>query len=205
MQGTTNFSRSDQKAHSIITAAREHFYRDGYAATSVEAIGKGARIGKATIYKHFGSKQALFAAVVAQENRLGLEEISTVLTGDGNLVDRLNSAAAMLLELLTAPDFIASYRMVMSEATRLPELATLYYGGAIHLLATLSEAFAALADAGQLTVTDPRLAAEQFVGLIRGDLQLRALLGISAPNGVERDDIIKNGVAVFARYYATDT
>lgn len=199
---TTQNSRADRKAQAIIAAARVHFYRDGYAATSVDAIGRGAGIGKATIYKHFGSKEALFAAVVAQENRHGLNDIQSVLTGQGALRDQLEQAAGILLELLTAPDFIASYRMVMSEATRLPALAALYYRGAAQLLAALSESFARLADAGVLNVSDPLRAAEHFVGLIRGDLQLRALLGMSAPDAAERAAIIKSGVSVFEHFYA---
>lgn len=195
-------SRADRKAQAIVAAARTHFYRDGYAATSVEAIGRGAGIGKATIYKHFGSKAGLFAAVVAQENRQGLDEIRAVLTGAGMLDARLERAGRLLLDLLTAPDFIASYRMVMSEATRQPELAALYYTGATQLLSVLSESFATLAQAGDLVASDPLRAAEHFVGLIRGDLQLRALLGIEAPDATDRAAIVASGVAVFARSYA---
>lgn len=195
-------TRADRKAQAILIAARTHFYRDGYAATSVDAIGRGAGIGKATIYKHFGSKQALFAAVVAQENRGGLDEIRAILIGNGALKDRLDRASHVLLALLTAPDFIASYRMVMSEATRLPELAALYYAGAASLLEALSESFRAMAASGELKVADPHLAAQQFVGLIRGDLQLQALLGIAPPSASERAKIVKSGVAVFQRFYA---
>ncbi|HEX8446722.1 MAG TPA: TetR/AcrR family transcriptional regulator [Sphingomonas sp.] len=194
--------RADRKAQAIVAAARQHFYRDGYAATSVDAISRGAGIGKATIYKHFGSKQALFAAVVAQENRHGLDEIRTILAGPGAIAGRLERAGHVLIDLLTAPDFIASYRMVMSEATRLPELAALYYTGAAQLLATLSDSFAALAQAGDLETSHPQRAAEHFVGLIRGDLQLRALLGLDAPvDARDRAEIVASGVAVFARFY----
>lgn len=72
-------SRQDRKAAAILSAARRHFYQDGYGATSVEAIGQVAGIGKATIYKYFGSKEKLFAAVVARENQHGLDEIRLIL------------------------------------------------------------------------------------------------------------------------------
>lgn len=197
-KGVVMDSRKDRKAAAILAAARQHFYSDGYGATSVDAIGAAAGIGKATIYKYFGSKEKLFAAVVAQENRHGLDEIRMILTReDGSVSARLTKAADALLDLLIAPDFIASYRMIMAEATRFPELAELYYEGAIQLLGTLSDSIATLATDGDLNCPDSRRAAEQFVGLIRGDLQLRALLGFPSPGTEERRAIVDAGVGVF--------
>ena len=200
-QGSVPLTKADKKAAAILAAARLRFYRDGYGATSVDEIGKTAGIGKATIYKYFGSKEKLFGAVVAQENRVGLEVIGSLLTQKGALKDRMAKAGLTLLDLLVAPDFVASYRMVMAEATRLPQLATLYYEGAAQLLGVVSAAFETLVDRGELSCPDPLRAAEQFVGLIRGDLQLRALLGLPAASGASRHDIVKSGVAVFLAAY----
>lgn len=92
--------------------------------------------------------------------------------------------------------------MIMAEATRFPELAVLYYEGAVQLLGTLSDGIAALDASGDLVCEDPLRAAEQFVGLIRGDLQLRALLGLELPDTKGRRGIIEAGVDVFCRSYA---
>lgn len=194
-------SKADQKAAAILAAARRRFYCDGYGATNVEEIGKAAGIGKATIYKYYGSKEKLFGAVVAQENRHGLEIISKLLAQDDQIKERLTKAGRALLKLLIAPDFVASYRMVMAEATRLPQLAALYYEGAVQLLGALSDGFELLHDRGELDCKDPLRAAEHFVGLIRGDLQLRAMLGMPPPSRHDRHSIIEAGVTVFLAAY----
>lgn len=40
------------------------FLRDGYAATSIEAVAREARVAKRTFYARFPDKAALFRAVV---------------------------------------------------------------------------------------------------------------------------------------------
>ena len=165
--GSVPLTKADKEAAAILAAARLRFYRDEYSATSVDEISKTAGIGKATIYKYFGSKEKLFGAVVAQENRVGLEVIGSLLAQKGPLEDRMAKAGLTLLDLLIAPDFVASYRIVMAEATRLPQLATLYYEGAAQLLGVVSEAFETPVDWGELSCPDPLRAAEQFVGLSR--------------------------------------
>lgn len=47
----------------LLTAARELFYADGYGV-SVDAIAERAAVAKPTVYAHFGSKEALIAAVL---------------------------------------------------------------------------------------------------------------------------------------------
>lgn len=198
---TKSASRADEKAAAILAAARLRFYRDGYSATSVDEIGRAAGIGKATIYKYYGSKEKLFGAVVAQENRHGLEAIGKLLEQGSPIEESLTKAGHELLELLVAPDFVASYRMVMAEATRLPELASLYYEGAVQLLGVLSQALTLMVERGELTCSNPLRAAEHFVGLIRGDLQLRALLGMPPPAAQDMSAIVAAGVKVFLAAY----
>ena len=51
----------------IIKAARECFFQHGYSATNVSLIGRYAGISRATIYKNFSSKEALFQAMVQRQ------------------------------------------------------------------------------------------------------------------------------------------
>jgi hypothetical protein len=56
-----------------------------------------------------------------------------------------------------------------------------------------------------LRAANPRRAAEQFIGLIRGDLQLRALLALDAASLSHQDDIVRSGVDTFYRAYQPAT
>jgi AcrR family transcriptional regulator len=51
----------------IIDAARALFEARGYDATTIDAIAERAGVGPATIYEHYGTKDALTAAVFASE------------------------------------------------------------------------------------------------------------------------------------------
>ncbi|NMP31500.1 TetR/AcrR family transcriptional regulator [Thalassotalea sp. M1531] len=59
----------------IIAAAQECFFQHGFSASNVSLIGRYADISRATIYKNFSSKEAIFRAVVQNhidENKAGL-------------------------------------------------------------------------------------------------------------------------------------
>lgn len=49
----------------ILSAAGEVFARDGYERARVDAIARRARVGKGTIYEHFGSKENLFCSYLS--------------------------------------------------------------------------------------------------------------------------------------------
>ncbi|MFB9689461.1 TetR/AcrR family transcriptional regulator [Amycolatopsis plumensis] len=60
----------------ILTAARELFVRDGYAATTLKAVADAARVGHRTVYVRFGTKADLLKRVV-----------DVAIVGDTRLVD----------------------------------------------------------------------------------------------------------------------
>jgi AcrR family transcriptional regulator len=49
----------------ILKAAKEIFFRDGFADTNLDEIAKRAEVGKGTLYRHFESKVELYVAVLA--------------------------------------------------------------------------------------------------------------------------------------------
>jgi TetR/AcrR family transcriptional repressor of nem operon len=49
----------------ILHRCWEHFHRHGYHASSISALAQASGLGKAGLLHHFGSKQALMAAVIA--------------------------------------------------------------------------------------------------------------------------------------------
>ena len=55
---------ADQRRSSILAAARHEFASRGFRGARTAAIASGAGCSEPTLYKHFPSKQALFAAVL---------------------------------------------------------------------------------------------------------------------------------------------
>lgn len=62
----TNEERSANTRARLIAAAGALFARDGYAATSTEAILDGAGVRRGALYHHFADKAALFETVCEQ-------------------------------------------------------------------------------------------------------------------------------------------
>ena len=152
---------------------------------------------------YFSGKRELFAAVIAEEGDRNSRALITGEAGQEDMRARLLRFGRAILALLLAPETIGAYRMVAAEAHRFPEMGRAFYeNGAARLLGRLEDFFAAAMNGGKLRAANPRRAAEQFVGLIRGDLQLRALLAMDADMSArQREDVVRGGVDVFYRAY----
>ena len=55
---------SARKHRAILAAAEEMFLRSGYLGTNMDELAARSQVSKQTVYKHFGSKEALFVALV---------------------------------------------------------------------------------------------------------------------------------------------
>src|SRR5918911_2908417 len=82
--------RARATRQAILTAAAEHFARNGYHATSLERVLADSGGTKGALYFHFASKEALARAVIAemvqrwsdlrrQVGELGLDPLSALL------------------------------------------------------------------------------------------------------------------------------
>ncbi|WP_185792402.1 TetR/AcrR family transcriptional regulator [Actinoallomurus bryophytorum] len=69
MARRTQAERSDATSSKLVSAARDLFGRDGYAATSIETVAAAAGVTKGAAYHHFGNKAALFRRVFIHEQR----------------------------------------------------------------------------------------------------------------------------------------
>jgi len=65
MARTTAQTRSRTRRR-LLEVAAEHFARDGLDGANINAISTAAGYAKGTVYNHFPSKEAPFAAVVAE-------------------------------------------------------------------------------------------------------------------------------------------
>src|SRR3546814_16501594 len=99
------------------------------------------------------------------------------------------------------PSALALYRLIVAESARFPELGgAIYAVGAGRMLGLLADYLAWESRNGRLSVADPELAAEQFVGMLTGRMQLRALLGVCATP--EAGELERRGEHVVACFLA---
>jgi TetR/AcrR family transcriptional regulator, mexJK operon transcriptional repressor len=169
------------KVESILGAAKRTFLTGGYGAVSMDMIAREAAVSKATVYAHFGSKEELFGAVIGRECERYFARFSAGELDPSDVQTSLTVLGRRFLELVLSPDGIALHRILLGEVTRFPGLGEVFWRAGPERQRVQIEAFLRSAVAcGTLSVEDTRLAAEQFVSLVRGDVQLRHLLKLEA-------------------------
>ena len=63
----TQAERTEATTAALVDAARELFARDGFDATSLDAVAARASVTKGAVYHHFEGKRQLFEAVFTRE------------------------------------------------------------------------------------------------------------------------------------------
>ena len=195
------------KAESILAAAKQSFLAAGFGAVSMDTIAREAGVSKATVYAHFAGKEELFGAVVGRECERYLARFSPSELDPRDVRGSLGVLGRRFLELILSPDGIALHRIILAEATRFPMLGEVFWHAGPERQRLQIEAFLKRATAsGSLALADTRLAAEQFVSLVRGDIQLRLLLRLETdadPSGIGA--AVEGAVATFMRAFERRT
>lgn len=186
----------------ILDAARALFLRDGYAATSTDAVAREAGVSKATLYARFRSKDELFVAVVTRE---GAELVLSLdRTPERDIASDLRDVAVAASALLLSPAVLGMHRLVASDLDRSSIADAFYRSGPGDLNRRLARMLQDAMERGELRSADPHLAATQFLGVIVGDLQLQALLGVGVPSSRVSKATAIAGAEMFLRAYAPD-
>jgi AcrR family transcriptional regulator len=124
-----------EKDRLIVLSAREHFLRDGFAGTSMDAIARSAAVSVKTIYSHFANKDELFSKVMVAtctdhllSNKLPPDEVlAEKFAWFGESMQHgLFEAGLDYLRHLLSEEQLALYRVVTRDADRFPELGQHY-------------------------------------------------------------------------------
>ncbi|WP_307873866.1 MULTISPECIES: TetR/AcrR family transcriptional regulator [unclassified Frankia] len=196
------------KRQAIVRAAFDVFARDGYAQASVDAIAAAAGVAKPTIYNHFGAKENLFRAVMAEVGRRAIAAtLGTLDDFPSEPVDlraELTLLANRLTTCFTDPVATSLRRLLHAEIVRFPDLLDdVRAGAATPVIDALAGRLARLATAGQLRLTDPVRAANQFIALIGDELPALTALGTRPAPRDQLDAVITAGVDTFLRAFGT--
>ena len=175
--------RGVAKREVIAKAATAVFVRDGYVAASMDEVAAVAGVSKQTVYKHFGSKEQLFLAVIHQAINGVLDEFFPVLAtsfpNSDDLEGDLVRLGRILLTRVLDPQLMAVRRLVIAEVGRFPQLGRAWYESGPAALATaLAESLRRLAEHGQLVIDDPVAAASDFNWLVVSKPQNMVLFGM---------------------------
>ena len=166
----------------ILDSATDLFLTEGYGHTSVEAIARRAGISKRTFYHRFQDKADIFKAVVQRViDRLRPRDVALLF--EGNSIDEiLHRLAILIARASLTSEALALHRVILAEAQRFPELAVIMdqQGARQHAIDHIAALLQCEIDANRFTLKNATFAAEQFLQMVVGAPQRRAL-GLGQP------------------------
>ncbi len=178
-----------ERRQALLDAAREVFLERGYANATIDAVVERAGGSKATVYDLFENKEGLFAALVAEAT----EELSELVRNyplDGRIEDDLRDFGRHYLEILTRPERLALFRLVLGECGRVPEVGDIFYRtGPQVIFQRVAEMLRSAAARGQIHISDAEGMAHFFVDALRGHIHMQVLLNPTRrpmPKEIER-------------------
>jgi AcrR family transcriptional regulator len=195
-----------KKRRQILDGAGRIFSTLGFDAASMNDVALEARVSKATLYVYFEDKEHLFAALCAERRDRNIAELIAHLDTQKPLATVLNEFAKDVARRISSPGVIASQRVVIGVAERMPELGREFFeAGAIRLSRALEAFIAVHVARGVLRVDDPFLAAAQFLELAQASLFRSRLYGYAAepPGEEEVEKVASSAVRVFLAAYGS--
>jgi AcrR family transcriptional regulator len=163
----------------LLDIASEVFIEMGYEAASTAEIAARAHSSKRALYSRFASKDELFLAVIDYRTGKIADRVAMLIQQEKSIRQLLVEVACELLRSLLREDHVALMRLVYTQALRLPKAAEFMTErgpdrGVLKLAMHFKKQRA-------LVISDAQLAAQQFAGLLVGDLVHRAMLGQKVP------------------------
>jgi TetR/AcrR family transcriptional repressor of mexJK operon len=186
---------SDAKRAAILRGAKRAFLRQGFERASMDEVADRAGVSKMTVYRHFGSKEDLFAGVITDLcNGIVAEDLERIFEEAPEKA--LRRYAERMIGIVFDPDTVELHRIVVAESRRFPKLGRFFYDyGPQACIDALVRYFERNKTNRRFRVADPVRAAEEFLELLRGYAHLRVLLKIErAPKRKEMTSRINAAV-----------
>jgi AcrR family transcriptional regulator len=132
---------SDLRRQLILGAARRCFARNGFAGTTTKSVAAAAAISEGLLFKHFPSKAALYAEILAEECEAD-PELAHLLGQEpstGTLVELIKGMVGHFMQISDVPDEQEAQRLRLMATSHLDdgEFARLLYAKIADLIGTV--------------------------------------------------------------------
>jgi AcrR family transcriptional regulator len=122
---------SDLRRQLILSAAKRCFARNGFAGTTTKSVAAAASISEGLLFKHFPSKSALYAEILAEECEADpdLAHLLGQEPSTGTLVELIRGMVRHFLQISGGPDEQEAQRLRLMTTSHLDdgEFARLLY------------------------------------------------------------------------------
>jgi AcrR family transcriptional regulator len=169
-------ARGQRKCDQVMEGAREVFMAMGFGGASVDEIARRAGISKATMYRYFPDKTAIFNAYIRRECKRQAAHLLSIAPDDRPLEEVLVRLARGFITFVLSPFAQGIYRIAVAEAERFPDIGKAFFeSGPDEARRRLAPVLAAAMERGELAQEDPDVAAFQFFELCKAKLFYRSL------------------------------
>ena len=192
---------AQEKRALILSAATALFLELGYDRTSLARIAERSGVSRATLFKQFPTKAALFDAMVNESWATSDDEDPPPA---GDVVAGLSAIGRRYAELLSRARMTDLFRIVIAELPRFPELADAQFAqGKMPYFESVRRYLLAEHEAGTVRIDDVDLAATQFLGMISNYVFWPTLLVPGWKVSAERvTQVVDEAVRTVAARYA---
>jgi len=196
---STTKSLAEKKQSKILEVATNLFLERGYHAVSLDDILDRVGGSKTTLYSYYGGKEGLFSAIIQASVREKLARLQEVDVANLDPKAGLTKIGRVFLSAISERTGESLYRIMIAEAERFPQLASEFYAAGPQLVIKLIKGnLETWQKKGLLRPGDSETLAVHFIGIVLGNFNVKALLGLySPPTEKEMENWIAASVTLF--------
>jgi AcrR family transcriptional regulator len=193
--GAEMTSGADETRQRILEAAARVFAEQGYARATTRSLAAAAGVNEVTLFRHFGSKQNLFAAVTEQFAWPGVAMAleGLLITGDYHQ-DLLSAGKKLLRLLLERKDLL---RLMLCEAAHFPEVQAVMVENPRLIRRGLADYFQQQMERGQVRPLRPQVMAQAFAGMLFSYAVVWGILEDSIDGELSTEELVGHFVDIF--------
>src|ERR1700761_7942259 len=193
--------RPDEETRQMIyEAARHQFADNGYAATSMETVARGAGVSTKTLYRLVPNKAALFEGMVSDRLERFLSAVNLEAIDHAEIDEALYAALLACADLALDKEVIALQRMVLQETGKADLAGTFYQNGMARNIAVLADWLRTQQKRKLITLDNAEEAAGFLLGMVVFAPQRAAVFGgVPLPSKRQIEKRVRSCVALFLR------
>jgi len=187
-------SGMDETRQRMLDAAAQVFAEKGYARATTRELAAAAEVNEVTLFRHFGSKEKLFNAVLEQYGGPSVSEALEIQLSGDYRQDMLMMGKLILNVLLERSEAIL---MMLCEASHFPEARQLVAQNPRVLRQMLARYLQGQIERGRVRPLDPETMAQAFWGMFFSYAISRTILEEIPQPELAPEDVVSQCVEIF--------
>ena len=169
--------RAETRRNQIVAVAAEMFATRGFSGTTTKEIAEGAGVSEAIIFRHFASKDKLYAAILDYKVKQGTERLRAQMEEAASRKDDRAFFGSLAFEMLDFHSKDQTFmRLLLFSALEGHELSSIFFDSTAREMKNhIRKYIKQRTSDGAFRSIDPAVAARGFVGMVLQQVQARTI------------------------------